>query len=41
MRSISRVRDVSINSVWCNFVKQRKSLKGMTPARAAGVSDKL
>ena len=32
---------VALYTVWYNFVKQHKSLKGITPAMAAGVSDKL
>jgi IS1 family transposase len=32
---------VAIYTVWYNFVKQHKSLKGLTPAMAAGVSDTL
>ena len=27
--------------VWYNFVKQHKSLKGVSPAMAAGISDTL
>lgn len=32
---------VALYTVWYNFVKQHKSLKGITPAMAAGVSDTL
>jgi IS1 family transposase len=32
---------VALYAVWYNFVKQHKSLKGITPAMAAGVTDKL
>lgn len=32
---------VALYTVWYNFVKQHKSLKGLTPAMAAGVADKL
>jgi len=32
---------VALCTVWYNFVMQHKSLKGITPAMAAGVSDKL
>lgn len=32
---------VALYTVWYNFVKQHKSLKGITPAMAAGVTDKL
>jgi IS1 family transposase len=32
---------VSLYTVWYNFVKQHKSLKGLTPAMAAGVSKSL
>jgi hypothetical protein len=32
---------VALYTVWYNFVKQHKSLKGLTPAMAAGVTDKL
>ena len=32
---------VAIYSVWYNFVKQHKSLKGVSPAMAAGVSNTL
>ena len=28
-------------TVWYNFVKQHKSLKGLTPAMAAGVTARL
>ncbi len=31
---------VALYTVWCNFVKMHKTLK-MTPAMAAGVSDRL
>jgi hypothetical protein len=32
---------LAIYFVWYNFVKQHKSLKGLTPALAAGVTDRL
>jgi IS1 family transposase len=32
---------VAIYSVWYNYVKQHKSLKGLSPAMAAGISDTL
>ena len=32
---------VALHASWYNFVKQHKSLKGIAPAMAAGVSDKL
>jgi IS1 family transposase len=32
---------VALYTVWYNYVKQHKSLKGITPAMAAGISDKL
>lgn len=32
---------VALYTVWYNFVKQHKTLKGISPAMAAGVSDKL
>src|SRR5262249_10484425 len=32
---------VALYTVWYNFVKQHKSLKGLTPAMAAGVSHTL
>ena len=32
---------VALYTVWYNYVKQHKSLKGLTPAMAAGVSDRL
>ncbi len=32
---------VALYTVWYNFVKQHKSLKGITPAMAAGLSDTL
>jgi IS1 family transposase len=32
---------VALYTVWYNFVKQHKTLKGLSPAMAAGVSDKL
>jgi hypothetical protein len=32
---------VALYTVWYNFVKQHKSLQGITPAMAAGVTDKL
>jgi hypothetical protein len=31
---------VALYTVWYNFVKQHKTLKGLTPAMAAGLSDK-
>lgn len=32
---------VAIYTVWYNYVKQHKSLKGLSPAMAANVSDTL
>jgi hypothetical protein len=32
---------VALYTVWCNYVKQHKSLKGLSPAMAAGLSDTL
>jgi IS1 family transposase len=32
---------VALYTVWYNFVKQHKSLKGLSPAMAAGISDTL
>jgi hypothetical protein len=32
---------VALYTVWYNYVKQHKSLKGLSPAMAAGVSDTL
>jgi len=32
---------VALYTVWYNFVKQHKSLKGLSPAMEAGVTDKL
>ena len=32
---------VALYTVWYNFVKMHKSLKGLTPAMAAGVSKTL
>jgi hypothetical protein len=32
---------VALYTVWYNFVKQHKSLKGLSPAMAAGVSKTL
>lgn len=32
---------VALYTVWYNFVKQHKTLKGLSPAMAAGLSDKL
>ena len=32
---------VALYTVWYNFVKQHKSLKGLSPAMAAGVSETL
>ena len=37
----NHVHMVALYTVWYNFVKQHKSLKGLTPAMAAGVTDKL
>jgi IS1 family transposase len=37
----NHVHMVALYTVWYNFVKQHKSLKGLSPAMAAGVSDKL
>ena len=35
------VRMVCLQTVWYNSVKQHKSLKGLSPAMAAGISDTL
>jgi hypothetical protein len=32
---------VALYTVWYNYVKQHKSLKGLSPAMAAGLSDIL
>ena len=32
---------VALYTVWYNFVKQHKTLKGLSPAMAAGLSDAL
>jgi hypothetical protein len=32
---------VALYTVWYNYVKQHKSLKGISPAMAAGVSETL
>jgi hypothetical protein len=32
---------VALNTVWYNCGKQHKSLKGLSPAMAAGISDTL
>jgi hypothetical protein len=32
---------VALYTVWYNFVKQHKSLKGLSPAMAAGLSETL
>jgi hypothetical protein len=32
---------VALYAVWYNFVKQHKSLRGVSPAMAAGVSERL
>jgi hypothetical protein len=32
---------VALYTVWYNFVKQHKSLKGLTPAMSSGLSDTL
>ena len=32
---------VALYTVWYNFVKQHKTLKGLSPAMAAGISDTL
>ena len=37
----NHVHMVALYTLWYNFVKQHKSLKGITPAMAAGVVDKL
>lgn len=37
----NHVHMVALYTVWYNFVKQHKSLKGLTPAMAAGVSKTL
>jgi hypothetical protein len=37
----NHVHMVALYSVWYNFVKQHKTLKGISPAMAAGVSDRL
>ncbi len=36
----NHVHMVALYTVWYNFVKQHKSLEGITPAMAAGVTDK-
>jgi hypothetical protein len=35
------MRMVALYTVWYNFVKQHKTLKGLSPAMAAGLSDTL
>jgi hypothetical protein len=37
----NHVHMVALYTVWYNFVKQHKSLKGVSPAMAAGVSSTL
>ena len=37
----NHVHMVSLYTVWYNFVKRHKTLKGITPAMAAGLSDTL
>ena len=37
----NHVHMVALYTVWYNFVKQHKSLKGLSPAMAAGLSDTL
>ena len=37
----NHVHMVAFYTVWYNFVKQHKSLKGLSPAMAAGVSETL
>ena len=37
----NHIHMVALYTVWYNFVKQHKSLQGITPAMAAGVVDKL
>jgi hypothetical protein len=37
----NHVHMVALYTVWYNFVKQHRSLKGLTPAMAAGVTDRL
>ena len=37
----NHVHMVALYTVWYNFVKQHKSLKGISPAMAAGVTDRL
>ena len=37
----NHIHMVALYTVWYNFVKQHKSLQGITPAMAAGVTDKL
>jgi hypothetical protein len=37
----NHVHMVALYTVWYNFVKQHKSLKGLTPAMAANVTDRL
>jgi hypothetical protein len=32
---------VALYTIWYNYVKQHKSLKGLSPAMAAGLSDTL
>ena len=36
-----RAVSVALYTVWYNFVKQHKSLKGLSPAMASGVSNTL
>ena len=37
----SHMHMVALYTVWYNFVKQHKTLKGLSPAMAAGLSDTL
>lgn len=37
----SHMHMVALYTVWYNFVRQHKGLKGLTPAMAAGISNKL
>lgn len=37
----NHIHMVALYTVWYNFVKQHKTLKGISPAMAAGLSDML
>ncbi len=37
----NHIHMVALSTVWYNFVKQHRSLKGISPAMAAGVTDRL